>query len=83
MPDFFEEVKAAVVDDAALSQGDTPAGALSELWTQTLQPLPFTLLPCHPLMWIPTFPLLCPSGASVPVTAHPAAPVSVLPLKWT
>ena len=29
MPDFFEEVKAAVVDDAALSQEDTSQGDCS------------------------------------------------------
>lgn len=63
MPDFFEEVKAAVIDDAALSQGDTQAQALSELWTQpqapfptvgtTLQQLPFPVSPHHSLTWIP------------------------------
>lgn len=83
MSDFFEEVKAAVIDDAALSQGDTPARALSELRTQSRAPFP-TLdsdpsaapLYCNhhatPSWGHPQFPLLGPFGASALVTAPPA-----------
>lgn len=85
MPDFFEEVKAAVIDDAALSQGDTPARALSELRTQSRAPFPTldsdpSAAPFYcnhhatPSRGHPQFPLLGPlwclcSGNSSPCSA--------------
>lgn len=45
MPNFFEEIKAAVIDDTALSQGDTSRqGPLSESGTLSWVP-PRGLLP--------------------------------------
>lgn len=86
MPDFFEEVEAAVIDDAALSQGDTSqCRPLSESGPQAWVPPPggtpsSSLLPLLPSRWSPLRghpwsppkpALPAPSRTSAPFTAHP------------
>lgn len=86
MPNVFEEVKAAVVGDAALSQGDTSqcrpvSESGPQAWSRpqgvtpssSLRPsLPSRWSPLRGHPWSPPKPALpAPSRTSAPLTAHP------------